>query len=212
MKRPAVVFGIFIICLISNTQEIQHEAVAINIEVPVRVYQGETFIDSLTLDDFELYEDGVLQDIDAVYFVEKTGIEREETRPGIEKNIPKIVPQVQSRYFVLLFDILTYMPRVEQALDIFFDTVLLPSDRLMIVTSMNVYNLKENSWEIENKKELAERFKGIIRKDAVTGNAEYRGNLKSLERLAVQISNLHWDAVEAESSEDRLDFRLSRYE
>jgi hypothetical protein len=104
------------------------------------------------------------------------------------------------------------MPRVEQALDIFFDTVLLPSDRLMIITSINVYHLRENSWKIENRKELAEQFKGIIRKDAVMGNADYRRSLKSLERLTLQISNLHWDAASGESFVDRLDFRLSRYE
>jgi hypothetical protein len=213
MTRLVVAMAIFLICIPSSPQEIQHQAVAINIEVPVRVFQGETFIDDLTLEDFELYEEGILHQIDAVYFVEKTDIAREETRPGAAGIAPKIVPRVDSRCFVLLFDILTYMPRVEQALDIFFNTVLLPSDRLMIITSMNVYHLKENSWEIENKKDLAEQFKGIIRKDAVMGNAGYRKKLKSLERLTLQISNLHWEPVSGgESWVDRLDFLLGRYE
>lgn len=69
MKRLCIAFGIFAVCVISNSQEIQHEAVAINIEVPVRVFKGETFINDLTLDDFELYEDGVLQEIEAVYLI-----------------------------------------------------------------------------------------------------------------------------------------------
>ena len=44
-------------------QEIQHDAIAINIEVPVRVFKGKTFIDNLSIDDFEIYEEGVLQKI-----------------------------------------------------------------------------------------------------------------------------------------------------
>ena len=211
IQRVFIALGIFSIGILSSQQEIQHEAVAINIEVPVRVFQGETYIDDLTLEDFELYEDGILQQIDAVYFVEKTDIAREEMRPGEKINMPRILPKVEGRYFVLLFDILTYMPRVEEALDQFFNTVLLPSDRLMIITPMNVYHLKEDSWKIENRKDLADQFKGIIRRDAVMGNAEYRKKLKSLERLSLQISNLHWDAVDPESAEDRLDFRLGRY-
>lgn len=212
MKRLAITAGIFFISILSSPQEIQHDAVAINIEVPVRVFRGETFIDDLTLNDFELYEEGKLQEIDAVYFVEKTDIAREETRLGERIDMPRIVPKVESRYFILLFDILTYMPRVEEALNQFFNTVLLPSDRLMIITPMNVYNLRENSWKIENRKDLAEQFKSIIRKDAVTGNSEYRSGLKSLERLTAQISNLQWDAASGESAEDRLDLRLARYE
>ncbi|MBU1338391.1 MAG: hypothetical protein KKD56_04925, partial [Acidobacteria bacterium] len=36
--------------------QLQHEAVAVNIEVPTRVYRGEDFVDDLTIDDFELTE------------------------------------------------------------------------------------------------------------------------------------------------------------
>jgi hypothetical protein len=44
-------------------QELQHKTGAVNIEVPVRVFKGGTFIDNLTIEDFEVYEDGFLQNI-----------------------------------------------------------------------------------------------------------------------------------------------------
>ena len=69
--------------LASATQDIQHEAIAINIEVPVRVFKGDTFIDNLTINDFELFEDGILQKIEAVYLIKTNNIEREPT--GIDK-------------------------------------------------------------------------------------------------------------------------------
>ena len=59
---------------------IQHEAAAINIEVPVRVFKGKTFIDNLTIDDFEIYEEDALQTIEAVYFIRKTEIKRKEIK------------------------------------------------------------------------------------------------------------------------------------
>jgi VWFA-related protein len=191
-----------------SAQDIQHEAVAINIEVPVRVFKSDLFIDTLTIDDFEVYEDGVLQEIEAFYLIKKTVIEREDVHEG---STQRFIPQVSSRYFVLLFDILTFLPKVEQALELFFERVFLPEDRLMIITAMNVYNLKENSWKVEDRGELYEHFKGIIRKDAVIGNAEYRNNLKSLERLASQLSDLRLGAADFESDEDRIDMILGRY-
>lgn len=38
---------------------LQHEVRVVNIEVPVRVYKGEAFVDSLTLGDFEVLENGI---------------------------------------------------------------------------------------------------------------------------------------------------------
>jgi hypothetical protein len=211
MRKLFIALGIIAVCLISNTQEIQHEAVAINIEVPVRVFKGETFIKDLALDDFELYEEGVLQEIEAVYLIKKTSIEKEEVRDIQEEEIQKFSPQIESRYFILLFDIMDFLPRVELAIDLFFDKVFLPSDKLMIITAQNVYNLKENSWKIEGKKDLSEQFKSIIRKDSILGSTEYKSNFKSLEKLATRMSNLKWDAVSGESEEDRLDYYLGRY-
>lgn len=46
-----VLFSIF-------PQQLSHEVRVVNIAVPVRVYNGDKFIDSLKLEDFELFEDG----------------------------------------------------------------------------------------------------------------------------------------------------------
>ena len=47
-------------------QQIQEEAIAINIEAPVRVHDGNNFIENLSIGDFEIHEYGVLQDIEAM--------------------------------------------------------------------------------------------------------------------------------------------------
>jgi len=79
MKRFFLIASVFIFGLILFSQELQHDAVAINIEVPVRVFKGDLFVDNLTIDDFEVYEEGKLQKIEAVYLIKKTGIAREES-------------------------------------------------------------------------------------------------------------------------------------
>ena len=93
----------------SLPQDIQHEAIAINIEVPVRVFKGDTFIDNLKINDFELYEEGVLQNIEAVYLINKNEISREEI--GEDKDTNSFAPQI-SRLFVLIFELRNYIASV----------------------------------------------------------------------------------------------------
>ena len=71
MKKHTIFLAILVFSLTLFAQDIQEEAVAINIEVPTRVFKGKTFIDNLTIDDFEIYEDGVLQTVEAVYLIKK---------------------------------------------------------------------------------------------------------------------------------------------
>ena len=79
MKKTLLLISLFIFGLVLFPQELQYDALAINIEVPVRVFKGDRFIDNLTIDDFEVYEEGKLQKIEAVYLIKKTDIKREET-------------------------------------------------------------------------------------------------------------------------------------
>ena len=51
MKKQTILLTILVLGLTLFAQEIQEEAVAINIEVPTRVFKGKTFIDNLTIED-----------------------------------------------------------------------------------------------------------------------------------------------------------------
>ncbi|MCJ7681770.1 MAG: hypothetical protein MUP70_13660 [Candidatus Aminicenantes bacterium] len=160
--------------------QLQHEAVAVNIEVPVRVYKGGSFIKDLTMDDFLIYEDGVLQKIDAIYLIQKTDIERKE------EESKAFFPQV-SRNFVLLFEIQEYLPRVGDAIDYFFETVIMPGDSLTVVTPMRTYNFKKEALEKMPKEVIADQLKGTLRKDATIGNAEYRNTVLDLKNFMMEV-------------------------
>lgn len=155
-----------------SAQQEKHDVSVINIEVPVRVFKGDAFIDNLKLDDFEVYEDGKLQKIEAAYLVKKLNIRKEEGK--------KFAPQV-SRTFVLLFQMTDYLPEVEDAMDYFFDEVMTPQDNLIVVTSMRTYNLRGSAWEFKTRQEVSEQLKGIVRRDAEIGGSQYRNLIRELE-------------------------------
>jgi hypothetical protein len=155
-------------------QQLSHDVSVINIEVPVRVFKGGAFIDNLTINDFEVYEDGKLQKVEAVYLIKKSSIERKE-----EKR--KFQPQT-SRNFVLLFQITEYLPKIGEAMDYFFKNVILPGDSLTLITPLKTYNFKSQSLELLSKEKIIEQLKGKLIKDTKMGNIEYRDLLNELNK------------------------------
>ena len=181
-KKTILITAVSASCLALFAQELTHESLVINIEVPVRVFKGSIFVDNLTADDFEVYEDGKLQKIEAVYLIKKTKIERKEEKK-------KFSPET-SRNFYLFFEITDYAPRLKDALNYFFHNVLLPGDELTIVTPMNTYRMKSETFSALPKEEAVNQLKGILRKDALMGSSEYRSSFRELEKIARELESL----------------------
>ena len=78
MKRISLFSAIILMGMVLFSQQIKEQATVINIEVPVRVFSGKTFVENLTIDDFEVLENGIPQHIEAVYFVKKRSVERSQ--------------------------------------------------------------------------------------------------------------------------------------
>ena len=76
MKKYIFLITVAILGIAVFAQELTHETLVINIEVPVRVFKGDKFVEDLTIDDFEVFEDGKIQKIEAVYMIKKTSIEK----------------------------------------------------------------------------------------------------------------------------------------
>jgi len=170
----AILIATFGLMLFSS-QQIQEESIVINVEVPARVFKGNTIVDSLTIEDFEVYEDGKLQKIEAVYLIKKKSIERKEEKK-------RFAPQT-ARNFFLWFEISEYMPRLREAIDYFFDNVFFPGDNLIVITPLKTYNLKDQALKVKSREEVADKLIGIIRKDTTAGNSEYRASLRELREI-----------------------------
>jgi VWFA-related protein len=183
MKKLSFFIGVLFLCLfLSPNQIFKEESVVINVEVPVRVFDGGKFVDNLSLDDFEVFEDGEPQKIVAVYQVNKKAITRKEEKK-------KFKPET-SRNFYLFFQITEYSPRIEEALDYFVQSVLTPGDSLVVVTPMKTYSMQKDAFEVKSKEEIVSQLKELLRKDAFMGSAEYRASLDDLKELTGALASV----------------------
>ena len=180
MKKLCLYECIFLLCFSLFSQEIQEESFVVNIEVPVRVFSGDSFVQDLSIDDFEVLEDGIPQKIEAVYLINKRNVERSE-----EKR--RFTPETH-RNFYLFFEITDYDPRIRQAIEYFIQNVLIPSDNLVIVTPMKTYRMKSKTFEIMPKEKVVKQLVEIIRKDAMVGSSEYKTIINEIAEVASSLS------------------------
>jgi hypothetical protein len=115
---------------------------------------GQQFVDSLTIDDFEIYENGIPQKIEALYLANKNSIARQE-------ELKNFSPQTARHYF-LLFQIIEYNPRLEESVKYFFTNVLLPKDTLTLMTPQKNYHLSSEALQKKEKRGYSQRNVEVI--------------------------------------------------
>ena len=206
MKRIVLMICVMGLTLGLYPQQ-QHEVSVINVAVPIRVYDGDTFVDNLTIDDFEVYQDGVLQKIEALYLTNKTNIaRREETR--------NFMP-VTSRRFIFMFMMIDVNPRVNEAIDYFFQNILQPEDSLDVQTPVKNYSLSAAALKSKSREKLADDLKKLVRRDTQIGSSAYRNLIKDLKRLARGIGGSGaiqgFDTTVDDQASMGLEFMLQRY-
>jgi len=168
--------------MLSNLSFPQEEHVerVVSIEVPVRVYKKGRFVRNLSIQDFMLLEDGNPQRIDAVYLINKKTIEREEKH---EEAVKTREPEIESRNFVLVFEIRHYLPKLNEVMDYFFNKVMLPGDSLKVYTPVRAYSIKEEAFKVLPKQKIADQLKAKLRKDIVMGASEYRSLFEQIRKI-----------------------------
>ncbi len=180
-------------------QELHHTTGVINVEVPVRVFDGDRFVDNLGINDFEVFEDGKPQRIVSLYLIRKTKIQKEEApaapaTPAVPRTAAaataaaKLAPTT-IRNFVLMFELHDPMPRVDEAVDYFFKEVLRKGDRLTVVSPRTTYQFKPEAFDRVPPVESARQLKGKLRKDIIAGAMQYKSliqDIKMLERADME--------------------------
>jgi len=168
--------GAFLLTLLGAAwgfAQIQHNVAVVNISVPVRVYDGSKFVDSLGLDDFEVREDGQIQSIEAVYLVRGGAVRRQEGAPGSPG------PETR-RNFVLLFQISEYMPEIDKAVDLFFESVCRPGDEVDIVTPQRTLRLRSRIDTPEKVRRARTEIKSKLRSDVLVLSGAYRSVMDAM--------------------------------
>ncbi|MFC2155018.1 hypothetical protein ACFLRB_00810 [Acidobacteriota bacterium] len=149
---------LFISCfLLSDQEKIQEEVSVVNVEVPVRVYFKGEPVPNLTKNDFMLYADGQLTEING--FTElKRKIQVEDVR--LETDIQRIV--YKPRLFVLIFNFTDIHTDIDKNIDYLFDKVLRKNDHLMVMANKAFVPEKV----ITDLKTEKEALKGLLKKDS----------------------------------------------
>jgi hypothetical protein len=181
MKKVFLSAAVLIMSITVFSQQITQESLVINIEVPVRVYKGNTFVDNLTIDDFEILEEGIPQKIEAVYLIKKKSIERKE-----EKR--KFSPEI-SRNFFLFFETSEYTSKLGDAISYFIHNKIISGDNIIFVTPLRTYRMVDRAFDFKSKEELAQDLKEILYKDSLIGFSEYRNAVGELMGLAEALSS-----------------------
>ncbi len=181
---PALAAGALLV-LALHPRQFQHATGVVNVEVPVRVFDGDRFVDDLALGDFEVFENGRPQTIISLYLVRGTDIRKEEAAapPAAASPDPKPVPKT-ARTIVLQFEVLEPMPKIDEAVDYFFREVIQPGDAVAVVTPRGTYRLKPESLAPEARAEIGRQMKGRLRTDILAGAADYKRLLGTLRDIA----------------------------
>lgn len=166
-------------CFLFPYQE-QHAVIVRNVEVPVRVFMGKQFVNNLTIDDFEIYENGIPQKIEALYLANQNRIARQE-------ELKAFTPQTARHYF-LLFQIIEYNPKLEESIKYFFNNILLPQDTLTLMTPQKPYHMSSQALQKKKKEAIAKEMLKILRKDTKISSSAYRSSMNSLRGIVSTIS------------------------
>ncbi|MGZ4887298.1 MAG: VWA domain-containing protein [Candidatus Aminicenantales bacterium] len=183
--------------------QVAGKAIASPVEVRVRVSDGGRFVDGLGLKDFEILENGLPQSVNALYVVHGQKIDRREESQPAEPSV--------ARSYYLLFQAVDWDPRLAEAIDYLFSSVLLPGDTMTLVTPMKPYSLQKDALATKPKEALSKGMQNILRKDIQKGGGEYRDVIKTLRRVANAIEGPQKTAQDdIESDTSSSDFGLGQ--
>ncbi len=174
MRKLTIILSVLLAAALLPGQQ-QFDITVRNVSVPVRVFDGDLFVDDLTLEDFEVLEDGKPQKVMALYLTRKAQIERMEGRDYMPYS---------GRSFYFIFQLYENHPRILEALNYFFSNIYVSEDQLVVMTPLKVYELNKEAVANNPKDKVVEYIQGIIRKDTLTAAQEYNSLMKDLVRNA----------------------------
>jgi hypothetical protein len=145
------------------------------VRVPVRVFEGNRFVDGLKMADFEVLENGLARPIRNFYAVDRDTVLRPEGDTGF-------LPFV-GRRFTLMFQLFEYQPKLAEAIRFVVEKELRPADTLEIQTPMKNYQLPEQVLAAEPRRAIADRLIEIVKTDIAAGGMAYNSLLTEMKKL-----------------------------
>ena len=150
---------------------LQEKTRAVNVEVPVRVFEGGQFVTGLTSGDFEVLENGVAQEVLACYFIEAGG---KETPAGPIPEGLGVPSPVLARTFILIFELNSFGKGPRDALDYVVGQALQKDDALLVATPLRTYRIGPESPSRQDPAALKKALKDRVADDIDEASSELR--------------------------------------
>jgi hypothetical protein len=157
----------------------QQKVTVTAVEVPVRVLLKGEVIRDLTKEDFEVFQNGIKQEITKFEIVSRRIASAEEDSSLQEK------PKPSKRLFLLIFNIFDYNRTIGEAIDYFFEDVFQPGDQLVVLAEgrvLNVEQTKNPEKLTANLKESLRIFKSISTFSSLNSFRELENEAETLLR------------------------------
>jgi hypothetical protein len=169
-----LVFLVLSLRLFAQQEEPLKETVSvINVEVPVRVFDGDQAVPGLNKDDFQIFEDGKPQIINGFYMQRK----KMNAAAGAS-NQESHAPVSLGRYFVLVYRIHEYNQPLQDSLDYLFRSVLQPDDQLLVM----VNNRKLNFERLGSHPQALGQIVEVLKEACAANHNEMFNYLKQIEQ------------------------------
>ncbi len=151
---------------VAEQQRPREDVTVTLVEVPVRVLVKGAPVRDLIQEDFEIFENGVRQDISRFERISRAidasgGTGQAAAEPGT---------RVSPRLFLLIFNVFDYEDAVGEAIDHFFGTIFRQGDRIMVLVEDRVLNIERGAGiddVVIGIKEALKTFKSISTAAAV---------------------------------------------
>jgi VWFA-related protein len=153
---------------------IQQKARAVNVEVPVRVFEGGQFVAGLAAGDFEVLENGVPQEVVACYFIDAGRKEGPAASPAPDPAISSGPAPVLSRTIILIFEMNTFGKGPRDAIDYVVGSVLRKEDTLLVATPVRTYRVGPESPSRREPAKLVKSLKDRLAEDIDEASSELR--------------------------------------
>jgi VWFA-related protein len=169
-----------VLCALSTLsfQDKPRESVTVTaVELPVRVFDKSGFVSGLAKEDFEVFENGVKQEI--------TGFEAvSRTISPIQAAAPDAIPQPpRKRNFLLIFNVFDYTDQVGEAIDYFFKNIYRDGDRLIVIIEDKFFNIGTGA-----VKEIVSELKRTLIEYKIISRREIGKAFYELDRFGAQLA------------------------
>ncbi len=166
----------FFIVLLSIIFVLRAEVLeSFKVDVPLRVYDKDKFVTGLTRNDLVVYENSQEVKVESLCLIKKAEIMRSE---GVME-----IPPLTSRNFILIFQATEYTSKIANNIEFVFNQILLPGDRLILVTPEKPYNFSPQALEKYSKDQLIKAMKNTLKRDISTLGTSSESIVKAMRYI-----------------------------